>query len=66
MATASPQPHAPDTAPIAILNFTKDRYITREWMEREREALWARTWLVAGVAADVAAPGTPCRAPSSP
>jgi phenylpropionate dioxygenase-like ring-hydroxylating dioxygenase large terminal subunit len=57
MATASPRPHAPDTAPIPISNFTKDRYLTRAWMERERDGLWAKTWLVAGVAADVAAPG---------
>lgn len=57
MPTASPQPHAPDSAPIPISNFTKERYISPGWMEREREALWARTWLVAGIAADVAAPG---------
>lgn len=57
MPKASPQPHAPDTAPIPITNFTKDRYVSHEWMERERDHLWARTWLVAGMAADVAAPG---------
>ncbi|MFM9935316.1 MAG: aromatic ring-hydroxylating oxygenase subunit alpha [Novosphingobium sp.] len=57
MPTANPQPHAPDTAPIPISNFTKDRYISREWMERERNALWSRTWLVAGLSCDVAAPG---------
>ena len=53
----APRPHAPDTSPIPIRNFTKDRYVAREWMERERDRLWARTWLVAGIAADVAAPG---------
>jgi phenylpropionate dioxygenase-like ring-hydroxylating dioxygenase large terminal subunit len=57
MPTASPQPHAPDTAPIPIGNFTKERYVSPEWMERERTALWASTWLVAGLSADVAAPG---------
>ncbi|MBX9662392.1 SRPBCC family protein [Novosphingobium sp.] len=57
MPAASPQPHAPDTAPIPISNFTKERYLTRAWMERERAGLWAKTWLVAGVAADVAALG---------
>lgn len=57
MPTASPRPHAPDTSPIPIRNFSKDRYVSQDWMEWERTGLWARTWLVAGIAADVAAPG---------
>lgn len=57
MPATSPRPHAPDTSPIPIRNFDKHRYLAREWMERERTELWAKTWLVAGLACDVAAPG---------
>jgi phenylpropionate dioxygenase-like ring-hydroxylating dioxygenase large terminal subunit len=57
MPLASPRPHAPDTSPIPIRNFDKRRYLARDWMERERESLWAKTWLVAGLSCDVAAPG---------
>lgn len=57
MPLASPRPHAPDTSPIPIRNFDKQRYLSREWMERERAQLWAKTWLVAGLSCDVAAPG---------
>ena len=57
MPAAQPLPHSPETSPIPIRNFTKDRYLSPDWMERERQSLWAKTWLVAGLACDVAAPG---------
>lgn len=53
MASIHASAHAPDRSPIAIRNFSKDRYVSRDWLERERTALWPTTWLVAGVAADV-------------
>lgn len=53
MASIHASAHAPDRSPIAIRNFSKDRYVSRDWFERERTALWPTTWLVAGVAADV-------------
>jgi len=34
-----------------------ERYISRSYMEKERDAVWAKTWLVAGLAQDVAEPG---------
>ncbi|WP_017663982.1 aromatic ring-hydroxylating oxygenase subunit alpha [Porphyrobacter sp. AAP82] len=57
MATTFAQAHTPDRSPIAIRNFTKERYVSPGWMEREAEQLWATSWLVAGVAADVREPG---------
>ena len=57
MPLASPRPHAPDTSPIPIRNFDKQRYLSCEWMECERTEVWAKTWLVAGLACDVATPG---------
>ncbi|AOL94793.1 aromatic ring-hydroxylating oxygenase subunit alpha [Porphyrobacter sp. LM 6] len=57
MATAFSHAHAPDRSPIAISNFDKQRYVSAEWMERERTRLWATTWLVAGVSADLREPG---------
>ena len=57
MSASQPQPQAPDKSPIPIRNFGKDRYLSRDWMERERQALWARTWLVAGLACDVQTAG---------
>lgn len=53
MSATKPRPHSPSTSPIPIRNFSKERYVSREWMERERQALWANTWLVAGLACDV-------------
>jgi len=50
-------PVAPDRSPIPMRNFSKDRYLSRDWMERERTRLWARTWLVAGLSSDVMAAG---------
>ena len=57
MSATQPQPQAPDKSPIPIRNFGKDRYLSREWMERERQALWAHTWLVAGLACDAQTAG---------
>jgi phenylpropionate dioxygenase-like ring-hydroxylating dioxygenase large terminal subunit len=45
------------TAPVPFTRITADRYISPEYMLQEREKLWAKTWLVAGVAQDVAEPG---------
>ncbi|MCG8588585.1 MAG: aromatic ring-hydroxylating dioxygenase subunit alpha [Proteobacteria bacterium] len=36
---------------------SKDRYISREYMEREGERMWKRVWLLAGHVDDVAEPG---------
>lgn len=57
MATRTPYAFAPDHSPIPIRNFGKDRYVTPEWLERERDHLWARQLLVAGVSADLRTPG---------
>ncbi len=35
----------------------KERYLSPEWMEREFERMWCRTWLMAGPIADVAEVG---------
>ena len=34
-----------------------DRYYSKEWMDREWERLWTRTWLIAGVVSDLSEPG---------
>ena len=57
MASIHSRSHSPDRSPIAIRNFSKERYVSSDWMERERSALWATSWLVAGVACDVRNPG---------
>lgn len=57
MASIQIPTHAPDRSPIAIRNFDKHRYVSSEWMARERAAVWARSWLVAGAACDVRHPG---------
>jgi phenylpropionate dioxygenase-like ring-hydroxylating dioxygenase large terminal subunit len=35
----------------------KERYYTREFMEREWQSLWPRVWLIAGVSSDIPQPG---------
>jgi phenylpropionate dioxygenase-like ring-hydroxylating dioxygenase large terminal subunit len=40
-----------------IENFSKARYIDPEWMEREWDAIWRDSWLLAGLESDVASPG---------
>ena len=34
-------------------SYDKDRYFTREFMQREWERLWPHVWLIAGVSSDV-------------
>ena len=43
--------------PLPYGPITAERYISREYMENERQRLWPRTWLVAGVAQDIEEPG---------
>lgn len=43
--------------PVPFSRITAERYISPEYMALERDRIWARTWLVAGVAQDVAEPG---------
>ena len=42
---------------VSNANFSKDRYLSREWMDREWERIWARCWLLAGLESDLAEPG---------
>ncbi len=44
-------------AKAAITNFTKDRYLSAGYMEREWDRLWRQTWLLAGLESDVKQPG---------
>ncbi|MGI9327520.1 MAG: aromatic ring-hydroxylating oxygenase subunit alpha [Pseudomonadales bacterium] len=44
-------------AEVAITNYTKDRYLSADYMEREWDRLWRQTWLLAGLESDVTAPG---------
>ncbi len=40
-----------------IQNFTKDRFISSEYMEHEWESVWRNHWLLAGLTSDVSRPG---------
>jgi len=42
---------------IPVTPITAERYISPEYMARERQRLWPRLWLVAGIEQDVANPG---------
>ena len=42
---------------VSNANFSKNRYLSREWMDREWERIWARCWLLAGLESDLAEPG---------
>ena len=42
---------------VPFTKITADRYISPDYMLQEREKLWAKTWLVAGVVQDVEEPG---------
>lgn len=42
---------------VAIANFSKERYLCPAYMDREWERIWRRTWLLAGLESDLAAPG---------
>ena len=41
---------------VPFTKITADRYISPDYMLQEREKLWAKTWLVAGVVQDVEEP----------
>jgi phenylpropionate dioxygenase-like ring-hydroxylating dioxygenase large terminal subunit len=43
--------------PVPFTKITAERYISKDYMERERDQLWGRSWLVAGVSQDVVEPG---------
>ncbi len=45
------------SGPVPFSKITAERYISPEYMLEERRKIWAKTWLVAGVAQDVAEPG---------
>ncbi len=45
------------TDQVTYRPITAERYISRDYMLRERDKIWARTWLVAGVLQDVEEPG---------
>ena len=45
------------TDKVAYSPITAERYISQEYMLQERDKIWARTWLVAGVLQDVEEPG---------
>ena len=45
------------TSGIAVTPITAERYISPEYMVRERRDLWPKLWLVAGLEQDVAEPG---------
>ena len=41
----------------SIKNFSKKRYISSDWYEREWRAVWAKSWIAAVHVADLAEPG---------
>lgn len=41
------------TEPVTFRPITAERYISHDYLQRERDKIWARTWLVAGVVQDV-------------
>ena len=43
--------------PVGNSSFSKDRYISSAWMEREWEWMWTQCWLLAGLESDLARPG---------
>ena len=45
------------TDEVAYSPITSERYISQDYMLQERDKIWARTWLVAGVLQDVEEPG---------
>ena len=44
-------------APVAIENYSTDRYVSADYMEREWRNLWRQSWLLAGLESDVRHPG---------
>ena len=45
------------TTQPATARITAERYISSDYMLREQDAVWVKTWLVAGLAQDVSEPG---------
>ena len=43
--------------PVPYTKITSERYISTEYMLKERDKIWSKTWLVAGPAQDVEEPG---------
>ncbi len=43
--------------PARIANYSTDRYVDREYMEREWKHIWRKSWLLAGLESDVKKPG---------
>ena len=43
--------------PVPYTKITSERYISTEYMLKERDNIWSKTWLVAGPAQDVEQPG---------
>jgi len=52
----TPADKAPDPE-LGSHRIPVDRYINPDYMKREDDALWAKTWLLAGACCDVAEPG---------
>ncbi|MDH3644145.1 MAG: aromatic ring-hydroxylating dioxygenase subunit alpha, partial [Gammaproteobacteria bacterium] len=44
-------------ADVAISNYSKDRYLSTDYMDGEWDRIWRQTWLLAGLESDVAEPG---------
>ena len=42
---------------IPFKRITSERYLSPAYMELEREKIWGKMWLVAGVESDVVEPG---------
>ncbi|MDA7755326.1 aromatic ring-hydroxylating dioxygenase subunit alpha, partial [Pseudomonadales bacterium] len=40
-----------------ISNFSKERFVSRDYMEQEWDSVWRRQWLLAGLQSDVKKPG---------
>lgn len=40
-------------ADVSITNYSKDRYLSKDYMEQEWSELWRKQWLVAGLESDV-------------
>ena len=43
--------------PAQIDNYDTNRYVDRDYMEREWDQVWRNTWLLAGLESDVRTPG---------
>ena len=43
--------------PPRISNFSKERFVSKDYMEQEWDSVWRRQWLLAGLQSDVKKPG---------